>query len=109
MDAELALLKRMCVDTETIDSGCCGMAGSFGFAADHYEVSMRIGDRMLLPAVRAQDPETLVVTDGFSCREQVEQSTTRTPVHIAELLQRAWDDESTHTGRQSEARHSQHK
>ncbi len=89
MDAELALLKRMCVDTETIDSGCCGMAGSFGFAADHYEVSMRIGDRMLLPAVRAQDPETLVVTDGFSCREQIEQSTTRTPVHIAELLQRA--------------------
>ena len=89
MDAELALLKRMGVDTEVIDSGCCGMAGSFGFDADHYEVSMRVGERVLLPAVRAQEPETLVVTDGFSCRQQIEQSTERTPVHIAELLQRA--------------------
>ncbi len=50
---------------------------------------MRVADRVLLPAVRAQDPQTLVVTDGFSCREQIEQGTLRTPVHIAELLERA--------------------
>ena len=89
MDAEVALLKRMGVDHEVLDSGCCGMAGSFGFAADHYEVSMRVGERVLLPAVRDLDPDEQVVTDGFSCREQIEQGTDRTPTHIAQLLQEA--------------------
>ncbi len=89
LDAELALLKRMEVDYETIDAGCCGMAGSFGFAAEHYEVSMRVGERKLLAAVRSLDPEHLVVTDGFSCREQIRQTTGRVPLHLAELLQQA--------------------
>lgn len=89
MDAEVALLRRMGVDHEVLDDGCCGMAGSFGFAADHYEVSMRVGERALLPAVRNLRPGQLLVTDGFSCREQIEQSTGTTPVHIAQLLQRA--------------------
>ena len=89
MDAEVALLNRMGVDHEVLDSGCCGMAGSFGFDADHYEVSMRVGERVLLPAVRDLGPDERIVTDGFSCREQVEQSTDRTPTHIAQLLQEA--------------------
>ncbi len=89
LDAELALLERMGVDHEVLDSGCCGMAGSFGFAADHYDVSMRVGERVLLPAVRDLHPDALIVTDGFSCREQIEQATERTPIHVAELLQRA--------------------
>ncbi len=92
MDAEVALLKRMGVAHDVLDSGCCGMAGSFGFAADHYEVSMRVGERVLLPAVRDLGPGELVVTDGFSCREQIQQTTRHTPVHIAELLQRAIHD-----------------
>ncbi len=89
MDAEVALLKRMCIDYQVLDSGCCGMAGSFGFAAEHYEISQRVGERVLLPAVRSLDADTEMVTDGFSCREQIEQETGRTPVHIAELLRRA--------------------
>jgi FAD/FMN-containing dehydrogenase/Fe-S oxidoreductase len=89
LDAEVTLLKRMGIDHHVIDSGCCGMAGSFGFAAENYEVSMRVGERVLLPAVRALDPEELVITDGFSCREQIEQSTDRVPVHLAELIARA--------------------
>ncbi len=88
MSEELAMLDRMGVDFELLDSGCCGMAGSFGFAADHYDVSMRIGERVLLPAARSLGDRVLV-TDGFSCREQVEQSTGVRPVHLAELLQQA--------------------
>jgi FAD/FMN-containing dehydrogenase/Fe-S oxidoreductase len=89
MDAEVALLQRMGVDADVLDSGCCGMAGSFGFAAGHLEVSRRVGERVLLPAVRDAPDDCLVVTDGFSCREQIEQETDRTPVHVAELLRRA--------------------
>ncbi|HSN11405.1 MAG TPA: 4Fe-4S dicluster domain-containing protein, partial [Propionibacteriaceae bacterium] len=89
MDAEIAVLKRMGVDYELLDSGCCGMAGSFGFNADKYEVSMRVGERVLLPRVRELDPGSEVLTDGFSCREQIEQGTSRTPLHLAQLIQRA--------------------
>ncbi len=89
MDAEMALLERMGVNADVLDSGCCGMAGSFGFSADHYEVSIRVGERVLLPAVRDLAADRVVLTDGFSCREQIEQATGRTPLHLAELLQRA--------------------
>jgi hypothetical protein len=63
------------------------MAGSFGFAADHAAISRRVGERVLLPAVRDASADRLVITDGFSCREQIEQETGRTPVHTATLLQ----------------------
>ncbi len=88
-DAEIATLRRLGLDFDVLDSGCCGMAGSFGFGADHYEVSQRIGERMLLPAVRAAEPDTYIVTDGFSCREQIEQGTDRRVTHLAELLELA--------------------
>ena len=95
MDAEVALLKRMGVEFDQLDSGCCGMAGAFGFAADHYEVSQRVGERVLLPTVRAADQDTVVVTDGFSCREQIEQGTGRRATHIAELLALAISEQSS--------------
>jgi len=62
------------------------MAGSFGFERSHFDVSIAIGERVLLPAVRAATPETLVIADGFSCREQIAQATGRRPLHLAEVL-----------------------
>jgi Fe-S oxidoreductase len=86
---EEALLKRMGVEAKSLDSGCCGMAGPFGFEAEKFEVSQALGERVLLPAVRKAANETLVITDGFSCREQIVQNTDRQPLHIAEVLRLA--------------------
>src|SRR5207248_7955133 len=85
---EVELLKQVLPDHEVIDSGCCGMAGSFGYEADKYEVSMRIGERRLLPRVREVDDETLIVSDGFSCHGQIS-TTGKRPLHIAQALQMA--------------------
>jgi FAD/FMN-containing dehydrogenase/Fe-S oxidoreductase len=71
---------------EPIESSCCGMAGSFGYAADTMEVSLAMGELSLLPAVRAADPETLVVADGTSCRHQIRDGTGRQAVHVAHVL-----------------------
>jgi len=68
------------------DTGCCGMAGAFGFEADKFAVSQAIGERVLLPAVRVAAADTLIVADGFSCREQIEQATGRRVMHLAEVL-----------------------
>ena len=89
MDAEIAVLKRMGADVRVLDSGCCGMAGSFGFAADHYDISMRIGERVLLPEVREAHPDEVLITDGFSCREQIESGAGRSARHLAEALRDA--------------------
>ena len=86
MGPDLELLAAAGVEAELLDAGCCGMAGAFGFEADHYRVAMAVGERRLLPAVRAAAPGTLVLADGFSCRTQVEQATGRRPLHLAELL-----------------------
>ncbi len=83
------VLEGLGLDHELLPSGCCGMAGAFGFEADKYEVSMTAGERVLLPAVRAADADTLIVANGFSCREQIEQGTDRKTVHVAELLRDA--------------------
>jgi Fe-S oxidoreductase len=83
---EEALIKRMGVELKSLDSGCCGMAGPFGFEKSKFQVSQALGERVLLPAVRDADADTLVVTDGFSCREQIEQNAGRRPLHVAELL-----------------------
>ncbi len=91
-DAEQAMLERLGVDFEVLDSGCCGLAGSFGFEkGEKYEVSVAAGERVLLPAVRDADDTTLVVTDGFSCRTQIEHNTTRRALHIAEVARMAID------------------
>jgi Fe-S oxidoreductase len=88
-DAERKLLERIGLDLDVPDSGCCGMAGSFGYeAGEKYDVSMACGERVILPAVRQAPADTIVIADGFSCREQIGQGTDRTAVHLAEVL--AW-------------------
>lgn len=80
---------------ETVTSSCCGMAGAFGFDQAHYDVSMSSGERVLLPAVRRAEHDTLVIADGFSCRTQVEEATSRRPLHLAEVLALALDDDAS--------------
>jgi Fe-S oxidoreductase len=90
MDDEEEVLRRLGLDFEILDSGCCGMAGSFGFEAGlRYDVSMAVGEQALLPAVRAAAAETLLIADGFSCREQIAQGSGRRALHLAEVVQRA--------------------
>jgi Fe-S oxidoreductase len=86
---ENAVMKKMGLDVEVPDSGCCGMAGAFGFEKHNYETSMKVGERVLLPKVRAARNDTIVIADGFSCREQIAQSTHREALHLAEVLQMA--------------------
>ena len=74
---------------EEIDSGCCGMAGSFGYEKEHYKISMQIAERKLLPAVRAQKHDTLIAASGFSCRHQINQGAGRSVLHPVEILRRA--------------------
>jgi Fe-S oxidoreductase len=73
---------------EEIDSGCCGMAGSFGYEKEHYDISIAIGRRRLFPAVE-NNPNAVVVAPGISCRQQVEHATGRKPLHPAEALLKA--------------------
>ncbi len=89
MTSEEQILNGIGVDYQILDSGCCGMAGSFGFEKEHAEISQRIGERVLLPAVRAASPDTWIISNGFSCREQIRQSTGRHALHLAEVLQLA--------------------
>ncbi len=91
-DAEVKLLRAMGLDFELLRSGCCGMAGSFGYEARHYAVSRAAGERVLLPAVRAAGQDTLILADGFSCREQIEQCTRRRGLHLAQILDMALRD-----------------
>jgi Fe-S oxidoreductase len=84
---ERDLLARAGVEVEVLNSGCCGLAGSFGYVAgDQYDVSVRAGERVLLPAVRGAPEETLVVADGFSCRTQIASGTGRRALHSAQVL-----------------------
>jgi Fe-S oxidoreductase len=85
-NAEFGLLKSLPLACEVLDGGCCGMAGSFGFEAEKYELSMRIGERGILPRIREAGAETAILADGFSCREQIEQATGRKTLHLAQLL-----------------------
>ncbi len=89
MAAEESVLRKLGLDYEMPESGCCGMAGAFGFEAKHYDVSMAAGERVLLPAVRAADRDTMVITDGFSCRTQIDEGTGRTALHLAQVLEQA--------------------
>jgi FAD/FMN-containing dehydrogenase/Fe-S oxidoreductase len=85
-DADRALMAMAGINATVPDSGCCGLAGNFGFERGHYEVSRAVGERVLLPAVRAAAPDTAIVADGFSCRTQIAQGTPRRAVHLAQLL-----------------------
>jgi Fe-S oxidoreductase len=89
MSAEEAVLKKLGLDFKQLDSGCCGMAGAFGFEKAHYDVSIKCGERVLLPAVRNASADTLIIADGFSCREQIAQTTDRQALHLAQVIQMA--------------------
>ena len=89
MTDEESLLRKMGAHVASPDAGCCGMAGPFGFDAHKYDVSMAIGERVLLPAIRKAPDDTLIVSDGFSCREQIQQGAGRRAMHLAEVVQLA--------------------
>jgi FAD/FMN-containing dehydrogenase/Fe-S oxidoreductase len=91
MTDEESLLRKMGTELQPLDAGCCGMAGPFGFESDKFPVSQAVGERVLLPAVRNAEPDTLIVSDGFSCREQIVQGTGREAIHLAEALKLALD------------------
>ena len=77
------------VQVETVQTSCCGMAGSFGYEAEHYDVSMKMAELSLLPAIRNSPPETLLVADGTSCRHQIADGAGRQAVHVARVLEQA--------------------
>jgi Fe-S oxidoreductase len=89
MGDEESLLRKTGANVQALDAGCCGMAGSFGFDAGKYDVSQAIGERVLLPAVRKASAEALIISDGFSCREQIAQATGRHSLHLADALKLA--------------------
>jgi FAD/FMN-containing dehydrogenase/Fe-S oxidoreductase len=86
MKDEMKLLQSTGAQVDLLDSGCCGMAGPFGFESDKFDVSQTLAERVLLPAVRAAGPRDIIVGNGFSCREQVSQNSDRRAVHMAEVM-----------------------
>jgi FAD/FMN-containing dehydrogenase/Fe-S oxidoreductase len=108
MKSEAELYKMIGLEFEILDSGCCGMAGSFGFEIEHFEVSQKCGERILLPAVREAKHEKLIIADGFSCREQIEQLADHRALHTAEVLLKALREGSRENpeGRRIETPHT---
>jgi Fe-S oxidoreductase len=95
MESEETVLRKLGLDLESLDSGCCGMAGSFGFHQEKYDVSVQVGELVLLPAVRAAGSETLIIANGYSCREQIAQTTDRRSLHVAEVIDQAMHQNAT--------------
>jgi FAD/FMN-containing dehydrogenase/Fe-S oxidoreductase len=91
LEAEQELYRRLGLDFEVLDSGCCGLAGSFGFEAEHDELSRQIGEHKLMPMVREAGADTLVIADGFSCKTQVKEMTDRRPLHTAQVIKMAME------------------
>ena len=86
MSADVQVLRAAGLEVEAPDTGCCGMAGSFGFRQETEAASRRIAELALLPRLRAAEPDTRVVANGFSCREQIEGLGGRSTQHLAEVL-----------------------
>jgi Fe-S oxidoreductase len=84
-DATVALLRHTGAEVVELDAGCCGMAGSFGFEAEHYELSMKIGEDRLFPAVRDAAPDTVIAATGVSCRQQIAHGTGRAARHPVQI------------------------
>ncbi|MGN6274965.1 MAG: FAD-binding and (Fe-S)-binding domain-containing protein [Solirubrobacterales bacterium] len=93
MEAEKELYERLGLDFEVLDSGCCGLAGSFGFEKDHDQISREIGEQRLMPAVREAPKETILIADGFSCKTQIEQMTDRRALHTAQVIALAMEQD----------------
>ncbi|HEU5123916.1 MAG TPA: FAD-binding and (Fe-S)-binding domain-containing protein [Verrucomicrobiae bacterium] len=97
------LLKKLGLKIQVPDEGCCGMAGAFGFEkGEHYDVSIKCGERKLLPAVRETDEGILVIANGFSCHEQIAQQTNRRVLHLAEVLKLAQTEGTIKSGKRSQ-------
>lgn len=92
VEPTLRALELAGYEVEDLETGCCGMAGSFGYEADHYEISMDIGELRLFPALRSSSSNKLVCASGFSCRHQIKDGTNREAYHLVELLERALQD-----------------
>ena len=91
---EKSVMDKMELDHRVLESGCCGMAGAFGYEKDKYHVSVACGERSLLPEVRKAPVSTIIVADGFSCKEQIAQETSRHALHLAEVLKLGLDEKS---------------
>jgi Fe-S oxidoreductase len=92
-DGDRKVLDRLGLDYEVLETGCCGLAGSFGYElGERYEVSMKAAEQALLPAVRKASPYTILITDGFSCRSQITHGSRRDDVHLAQVIQMALRD-----------------
>ena len=90
----IKLLRRIPgAEVVDLDAGCCGMAGSFGYEKEHYEISRLVGEQRLFPALRAAAANDVIVAPGFSCRLQIEHFTGRKAVHPAELLAEQWTND----------------
>ena len=90
IDADKNIIGKMNIEASFLNSGCCGMAGYFGYRRGaHYDVSVKAGERVLLPIVRNAGDDTLIIADGFSCRQQIGQLTHRKALHLAEVIQLA--------------------
>ncbi|TKK67275.1 FAD-binding oxidoreductase [Ilyomonas limi] len=95
MDSEKKVLDKTGLDYEVLPTTCCGMAGYFGYEkGTHYEVSIKAGEQLLLPAIRKAATSTIIISDGFSCREQIEQETDRKGMHLAQVLQMALHEQN---------------
>ncbi|HEV7226280.1 MAG TPA: FAD-binding and (Fe-S)-binding domain-containing protein [Pirellulales bacterium] len=92
MNDEEEVLKKLGLDYKLLDDGCCGMAGSFGFEQEHYDVSIAVGELALLPAVREAPKDELIIANGFSCIEQIAQTTDRQALHLSQVIQMALDE-----------------
>jgi FAD/FMN-containing dehydrogenase/Fe-S oxidoreductase len=93
-DDQNKVMDKMGIATKHFATGCCGLAGSFGFEAEKYDISVKIGEHDLLPAVRNAQDTTLILADGFSCRTQIAQETNRNALHLAEIIRMAQKDEN---------------
>jgi Fe-S oxidoreductase len=99
MGSDNKLLDAMGVRHTMVESSCCGMSGSFGFDPKHYDLSVKAAELSLLPALRGCGSDTTVVTNGFSCREQIAQLGDRQAVHIVEVMAEAIDRSEARTAR----------
>lgn len=98
-ETTLRLLRQIPgLNIKEIASGCCGMAGSFGYEQEHYSLSMEIGELSLFPAVRSSSLETILIANGFSCRHQIADGTSRSSLHLAEFLNEMMKDKNAKEG-----------
>ena len=80
------------LEVDVVESGCCGMAGAFGYEAEHFDLSMKMGELGVLPAVRAAGDDVVIVADGTSCRQQIRDGAGRRAMHVARVLESALAD-----------------